>query len=390
MQRSANKKHYFGSLEYNGSTLEALYHEEGRAVPDGNGGYDYEYAIRDHLGSTRVMFQMVNGVATLIEEHHNYPFGMELSGPAFVGGGNPYRYTGKEWETHLDLGMYDFGARWYDPAAGRWWGVDALGESYYEHSPFTYVLNNPVNFVDPDGNGVEQLTSTFVDRMGRVLEHRHDNDRRIYEVDDPSAWEAGGKTKDGLAVVGAENPNHTYVKGSTLDLNNRAHNALAPQSGALTPSYPVEELLFPMPLYFFAGKWIYWGGKWVFVQTIRVGGKLFVRLVEKGAVKTSSIILHFPSNQLQSKFKHAIDFGVLGNFNKANAAKFSAAINQHINATSTQVIHGAYRNTSNAVTFYLNPTTGLNVVSTRSGQFITGAKLSPAQINDILTKGFLW
>ncbi|MDX2247571.1 MAG: RHS repeat-associated core domain-containing protein [Bacteroidia bacterium] len=172
-----------------------MYHEEGRAGPDGNGGYDYEYAIRDHLGSTRVLFQMINGVATLIEEHHNYPFGMELGGPAFVGGGNPYRYTGKEWETDLDLGLYDFGARWYDPAAARWWGVDALAESYYEHSPFTYVLNNPINFVDPDGNWVEQLTSTFVDRTGKVLEHRNDGDLRIYEVDDPTAWEAGAKRK---------------------------------------------------------------------------------------------------------------------------------------------------------------------------------------------------
>ncbi|MEZ4826248.1 MAG: hypothetical protein R3C61_08130 [Bacteroidia bacterium] len=45
---TTTSKHYFGSIEYNGSTLEALYHEEGRAVPDGNGGYDYEYAIRDH------------------------------------------------------------------------------------------------------------------------------------------------------------------------------------------------------------------------------------------------------------------------------------------------------------------------------------------------------
>ncbi|MEZ4774800.1 MAG: hypothetical protein R3D00_16565 [Bacteroidia bacterium] len=47
-----------------------------------------------------------------------------------------------------------------------------------------------------------------------------------------------------------------YVKGSTLDLSNRAHNAIAPQSGALTPSYPIEELQLPMPLYLkYVGKW---------------------------------------------------------------------------------------------------------------------------------------
>ncbi|MEZ4829533.1 MAG: RHS repeat-associated core domain-containing protein [Bacteroidia bacterium] len=43
------------------------------------------------------------------------------------------------------------GARWYDPAAGRWWGVDGLAEKYFSISPFAYVANNPVKFIDPDG-----------------------------------------------------------------------------------------------------------------------------------------------------------------------------------------------------------------------------------------------
>lgn len=112
--------------------------------------------------------------------------------------------------------------------------------------------------------------------------------------------------------------------------------------------------------------------------------------VEIVATRGSSSILLNTSRKLQAKFKHAGDFGVVGNYNKANAAKFSSALNQHINAPGTQIIQGAYRNANNPVTFYLNPNTGLNVVATRSGQFITGSKLSPAQVNDILTKGFLW
>jgi len=100
--------------------------------------------------------------------------------------------------------------------------------------------------------------------------------------------------------------------------------------------------------------------------------------------------LNTTAKQLQKKFKHAIDFGITGNYNTANAAKYSAAINQHINASGTQVIQGVYRNANNPVTFYLNPTSGLNVLTTRSGQFISGAKLNSNQIKDILTKGFLW
>ncbi len=42
-----------------------------------------------------------------------------------------------------------------DPAVGRWFTPDALAEKYYSTSPYTYALNNPVIYIDPDGNAVE-------------------------------------------------------------------------------------------------------------------------------------------------------------------------------------------------------------------------------------------
>jgi len=105
------------------------------------------------------------------------------------------------------------------------------------------------------------------------------------------------------------------------------------------------------------------------------------------AVKEESKVLLNTSRQLQAKFKHAADFGVSGNYSKANAAKFSAAINQHINAAGVQAINGTYR--GQAVIHYLNPSTGLNVISSPTGQFISGWKLNPAQLENVLKHGGL-
>lgn len=60
-----------------------------------------------------------------------------------------------EWQNELDLSFYDFGARNYDPAIGRWMNVDPLSEKYYKSSNYHYAANNPIFYIDPDGMRID-------------------------------------------------------------------------------------------------------------------------------------------------------------------------------------------------------------------------------------------
>lgn len=60
-----------------------------------------------------------------------------------------YRYNGKELDEATQL--YDYGARYYDPAVARWGQVDPLAEQRVWISPYNYVQNNPVSRIDPNG-----------------------------------------------------------------------------------------------------------------------------------------------------------------------------------------------------------------------------------------------
>jgi RHS repeat-associated protein len=98
-------------------------------------------------------FKVTHTKSPVLEENFYYPFGMIAQRNSREGmTEQSYLYNGKELQDELDLGWFDYGARMYQPEIARWNGVDASSENYVNQSPYHYAGNNPVIFVDYDGN----------------------------------------------------------------------------------------------------------------------------------------------------------------------------------------------------------------------------------------------
>ncbi|MEM9604304.1 MAG: colicin D domain-containing protein [Pseudomonadota bacterium] len=310
-------------------------------------GMQVIYFHTDATGSPTAAFN-ADGDVCWREQYS--PYGEKLDNPDAVPRtdngcgllGTDVGYTGHVQDT---TGLVYAQQRYYDPQVGRFLSVDPVlphaGDSRY-FGRYHYGANSPYRYTDPTG---ENFVSGIFETISQ-------------------GWDAiTGGSFDSEAVADAFADGYNG-NGGALGF-----------AGALAEDVAT-----------FAGGFVFSGAVRGVSAASRIGrGSSGVGLQSAGAAVNRTI--NFSTRQIQSKFKHAEEFGVTGPYNKKNAERFKEAIKKHVNDKDTAVIPGTYRGQD--VTHFTNPKTGLNVMKTPDDDFISGWRLSSSQLGNVLGRGSL-
>ena len=127
---------------------------EDAAAANANASKNFEWYLKNHLGSTMLVYGTVAStnpneadVGEKIAAYDYRAFGemLELTPPPTDK--VTENFTGKEHDDEIALNY--FGARYLDPMLGMWISVDPKRQYYHS---YIYANNNPVIRIDPDGN----------------------------------------------------------------------------------------------------------------------------------------------------------------------------------------------------------------------------------------------
>lgn len=153
-----------------------------------------------------------------------------------------YKYNGKELQDELNLNVYAYGWRDYDPAVGRWNVIDQLSEMYHTTSPYAFVQNNPVINREIDGRYFDDKKSAKqADRIERQAEKQANKlDKKADKIDKKGGdsgdlrARSGELRKSAQDVRDMRNDKSTEYKYAKLDGKEGKALGLAGPSTTLT------------------------------------------------------------------------------------------------------------------------------------------------------------
>ena len=102
----------------------------------------------DHLGSTSYI---TDDKANITQYDAYLPYGELLVDEHSSSEDLPYKFNGKQFDE--ETGLYYYGARYMNPMASIWYGVDPLAEKYINIGSYIYCHSSPIMLIDPTGEG---------------------------------------------------------------------------------------------------------------------------------------------------------------------------------------------------------------------------------------------
>jgi len=170
------------------------------------------YFLKDHLGSIKVI---VNTSGSVVGYDDYDAFGLIMDGRNGGSSDETIKYTGKEYDE--ETGYYYFGARSYMPLIGRWPVVDPMSEKYPGISNYAYCVNNPMLFVDPNGDSTFVATNkngTYTVTGGNLS--GKEDDTGVYIKNSDGTFKLVGNSLTSLSFFGE---NNKPVVGAVIDPN---------------------------------------------------------------------------------------------------------------------------------------------------------------------------
>ena len=112
----------------------------------------------DHLGSSSYITNLDGEVAQHIEY---VPFGEVFIEERNNTWNTPYFFNAKDFDE--EMGMYYYGARYYELRLSLWMSVDRMQEKYPNVSSYVYCINNPIILIDSDGKDIYPILFQMTD-----------------------------------------------------------------------------------------------------------------------------------------------------------------------------------------------------------------------------------
>ncbi|WP_353117496.1 RHS repeat-associated core domain-containing protein [Myroides odoratus] len=127
-----------------------------------------------------------------------------------------------EKQDELGLNVYDYGARNYDAAIGRWMNVDPLTEQAPGWTPYRYGFNNPIRYTDPTG----MYEGDFIDENGRYLGNDGIDDSKVYVLKTTEKSFDSGVPSAGISKSDAKTT-ESFIKKNSGNTKAFQNNSIA-------------------------------------------------------------------------------------------------------------------------------------------------------------------